>query len=126
MGKNTKAVSNEVIIAALLQHGTIKEAAAAAGTTSRTIYDRMKDNEFRAEYKAAKCDIIRTATINVTGKLGAAIDAVAEIMNDPEVNPAVRLQAAQTIINNAGKIASRLDDEEAASIAAANPLIGFF
>ena len=45
---NTKAVSNEEIIAALLQHGTVKDAAAAAGTTPRTIYDRMNDREFRA------------------------------------------------------------------------------
>ena len=42
----------------------------------------------------------------------AAIDAVAEIMTDKEVNAAVRLQAAQTIINNAGKFADRLTKDE--------------
>lgn len=42
----------------------------------------------------------------------AAIDAVAEIMTDKEVNAAVRLQAAQTIINNAGKFAERLTKDE--------------
>ena len=35
--QNTKTVSNEEIIAALLQHGTMKDAAAAAGTTPRTL-----------------------------------------------------------------------------------------
>lgn len=106
------AVSNEKIIAALLQYGTMKEAAAAAGTTSRTIYDRMKDKEFRAEYMEAKNDIIRKAVFSINEKLAAAIDAVADIMNDKENNPAVRLQAAQTILNNAGKFAQRLAQDE--------------
>ena len=109
---NTKAISNEEIIAALLQHGTIKDAAAAAGTTPRTIYDLMNDREFRAEYMEAKNDIIRKAVFTINEKLSAAIDAVAEIMTDKDNNPAVRLQAAQTILNNAGKFAERLTHDE--------------
>lgn len=109
---NTKAISNEEIIAALLQHGTIKDAAAAAGTTPRTIYDRMNDREFRAEYMEAKNDIIRKAVFTINEKLSAAVDAVAEIMTDKDNNPAVRLQAAQTILNNAGKFAERLTHDE--------------
>ena len=109
---NTKAISNEEIIAALLQHGTIKDAAAAAGTTPRTIYDRMNDREFRAEYMEAKNDIIRKAVFTINEKLSAAIDAVAEIMTDKDNDPAVRLQAAQTILNNAGKFAERLTHDE--------------
>ena len=89
---NTKAISNEEIIAALLQHGTIKDAAAAAGTTPRTIYDRMNDREFRAEYMEAKNDIIRKAIFTINEKLSAAIDAVAEIMTDKDNNPAVRFR----------------------------------
>ena len=111
-GSNTKAISNEEIIAALLQHGTIKEAAAAAGTTPRTIYDRMNDRDFRAEYMEAKNDIIRKAVFSINEKLSAAIDAVADIMTDKDNNPAIRLQAAQTILNNAGKFAERLTHDE--------------
>lgn len=108
----TKAVSNEDIIAALLQSGTIKEAAAAAGTTPRTIYNRMNDREFRAEYMEAKNGIIRRAVFSINEKLSAAIDAVVDIMSNDENNPAIRLQAAQVIINNAGKFAERLSREE--------------
>ena len=112
MAKNTKAISNEEIIAALLQHGTIREAAEAAGTTPRTIYDRMKDREFRADYMEAKNDIIRKAVFSINERLSEAIDAVSDIMNDADTNPAVRLQAAQTIINNAAKFAERLTKDE--------------
>lgn len=109
----SKTASNDdAIITALLQHGTIKEAAAAANTTPRTIYNRMNNREFRAQYEAAKNDILRTAYITISGKLTAAIEAVADIMSNPENNPAVRLQAAQTIITNAAKFSERLHTDE--------------
>lgn len=111
-----KAVSDEKIIAALMQHGTIKEAAAAAGTTPRTIYARFRnDREFRAQYMAEKAGIIRQAAISLNSRLSAAIDTVAEIMQDTEANPATRLQAAQTIISNAAKFSERLAQDERAS-----------
>ena len=112
MGKNTKAVSDEEIIAALLQHGTVKAAAEAAGTSPRTVYDRMQDRAFRAAYSAAKDDIIRKAVFSINEKLSEAIEAVAEIMRDKETNAAVRLQAAQTILNNAERFAARLRSDE--------------
>lgn len=118
----TKAVSNEQIIAALLQHGTVREAAKAAGTTARTVYDRMQSQDFTAEYSAAKNEVIRKALLSVNDKLGAAIDEVAAIMTDPNVNAAVRLQAAQTIINSATKFSERLDRCEKVQRQQADPL----
>lgn len=113
MGRtNTKVISNEAILSALLQHGTIKEAATAAGTTPRTIYDRMNDREFRSQYMEAKNDIIRKAVFTINTQLAAAVNVVADIMNDREANPAIRLQAAQVLINNAGKFADRLARDE--------------
>ena len=107
-----KAVSDEEIIAAILQHGTIKEAAQAVRLTPRAIYTRMDDRGFRSLYMAAKDDIIRGAVFSINSKLSAAIDTVQEIMQDTNNNPAIRLQAAQTIINNAGKFAERLTKDE--------------
>lgn len=116
-----KAVSNEEIIAALLQHGTIKEAAAAAGIAPRTIYDRMQDRGFKAAYMEAKNDIFRKAVYTINSRLSEAVDAVTDIMTDESVNAAVRLQAAQTIINNAQKFAARLSYDEEQSQRTAKP-----
>lgn len=113
--------TDEQIIAALLQHGTIKEAAQACDISPRTIYERMDNREFRAQYMEAKNDIVRKAVYSINQKLSAAIDSVSEIMTDKDVNPAVRLQAAQVIINNAGKFADRLTADETASRETANP-----
>lgn len=112
MPKQNSKVSDETIIAALIQSGTVKAAAEAAGVSTRTIYDRMQTREFVALYEAAKNDLIRQAVFSINGKLSAAIDEVSDIMTDKAVNPATRLQAAQTIINNAAKFAERLTGSE--------------
>ena len=111
MGKET-AISDEQIIAALLAGGTIRAAAAAVGLSDRAVYDRMHKGDFQARYRAAKNDLIRAAVVSLSGKLQAAIDTVTEVMTNPENNPAVRLQAAQTILNTAGKYTQRLQKDE--------------
>ena len=106
------AVPDEKLIAALLNHGTIKQAAAAAGVSERTMYDRMNSGDFKELYKAAKADLIRGAVFSLNGKLQEAIDTIAGIMTDESTNAAIRLQAAQTILNTAGKFAERLQADE--------------
>ena len=123
--RNETAVSNEEIIAALLQHGTIREAAEATGLSTRAIYDRMrKDRDFRGEYAEAKNSLMRRAVFSMSERLSAAIDTIAEIMTDTETNPAIRLQCAQTILNNASKFNAWLQQGEshARSESATDPL----
>ncbi len=110
MAKNR---SNEEIVAALLQYGTVKEAAEAVGISPRAIYDRMKQRDFRAEYADARTEITRAAVSAINDKLSAAIDTIAEVMTDKESPAGTRLQAAKLILENAGKFTERLDSEEA-------------
>lgn len=107
-----KKATDEQIIAALLSNGTIQAAAEAVGLSPRTIYDRMNSGDFQALYKAAKADLIRAAVFNINNQVQAAINTVIEVMQDSSNNPAIRLQAAQTILNNAGKFAQRLQTDE--------------
>lgn len=123
---NTKAVSNEQIIAALLQHGTVKEAAAAAGTAPRTIYDRMTDKDFKAAYSEAKTDVLRAAVFSINSRLSAAVDVIAGIMTDEEATPATRLQAAQIILNHGLKFSDRLTKDERANQLERDPAFDIF
>lgn len=107
-----KKATDEQIIAALLSTGTIQAAAAAVGLSPRTVYTRMQAGDFQALYKAAKADLIRAAVFNINNQVQAAINTVIEVMQDENNNPAIRLQAAQTILNNAGKFAQRLQTDE--------------
>lgn len=112
-----KTISDEVIISALISNGTIKATAAAVGVTERTIYDRMSNGDFKALYKSAKADIVRKAVFELNNQLGAAVKTIVSIMNDEEINPAIRLQAASTLLNTANKFAERLSaDENSVSI----------
>lgn len=108
----TKTNSDEKIIAALLDTGTIKGAAAALKMSERAIYDRMKTGDFQELYKSAKADLIRAAVVKINTHLQEAIDTAAEIMTNKDNNPAIRLQAAQTILNSAGKFAQHLQENE--------------
>ena len=109
-------LSDEKIIAVLISSGTIAEAARTLDVTPRTLYDRMACKDFKALYAGAKTDIIRGAVLKINHKLTEAIDTVSDIMTDPEVNAAIRLQAAQTLISNAAKFSERLQYEELSNI----------
>ncbi|MBP5581501.1 MAG: helix-turn-helix domain-containing protein, partial [Ruminococcus sp.] len=102
----------EQVISALMSSGTIKDAAAATGLSERTIYDRMNKGSFQALYMAAKADLVRAAVFNMTSQLQTAISTIIEIMQNTDTSPAIRLQAAQTILNHAGKFAERLQADE--------------
>lgn len=116
MAKKEAAVSNEKIIAALMNSSTLAQAAQAAGISSRGLYDRMTDQQFRAEYQAARAAVLREAVNNLNSRIGVAISTIAGIMEDTEANPAIRLQAAQTILNTAAKFSERLDKADAAAL----------
>ena len=113
MAKKKTAVSNEEIIAALMNSRTLAQAAQAAGISSRALYDRMGDAEFRAEYRTAKAAIMRQAAQALNDRIGGAVDTIAGIMQDADTNPAVRLQAAQIILLQAAKFSERLDAADA-------------
>lgn len=115
MAENTRAVSDEQIIAALIQSGTVEKAAASVGCSTRTIYNRMKEHDFKGLYADAKADVLRAAVFAMNERLSAAVEAITEIMQDTETNPAVRLQAAQTLLNNAGKYTDVLAAAEKAA-----------
>ncbi len=108
----SKSVSNEQIIAALLTKGTQKAAAEYLGVNPKTINDRYNDPDFTELYREAKTEILRNAVSMLNTSLFSAISTVCEVMTDTEVNPAIRLQAAQTIINNSAKYTELLDRAE--------------
>ncbi len=116
MQKNESAVSNERIIAALMSSSTLAQAAEAADISGRALYDRMKEQSFRAEYQAARAALLRAAVTALNNRTAAAINTIAGIMEDTGANPAVRLQAAQTILNTAIKFSERLDKADNAAL----------
>lgn len=112
MGRKEAAVSNEQIIAALMNSGSVAAAATACGLAPRTLYDRMKKPDFQEAYQTAKSDVMREAVNHLNQQLAAAVDTIAEIMQDEEAGAGTRLQAAKMILDNAGRFADRLEAGE--------------
>ena len=112
MSTRTKAISDEEIIAALLSSGTVREAASAAGLPIRTLYDRMNAPDFQIMYREARAEILRAAVHNMNAQIQEAVNTIAAIMTNEEINPATRLNAAQTLLSNAAKFSARLQVEE--------------
>ena len=123
--KNQTAVSDEEIIDALLQSGSIAQAAELTGIGQRTIYDRMGTRDFKAAYSAAKSDIVRAAVLSLNRSLSAAVEVVTGIMNDDSNNAGTRLQAAKMIIENAAKFSDRLAEADRVTAEWAEPALSF-
>ena len=123
--KNQTAVSDEEIIAALLNSGSIAQAAELTGISARSIYDRMGTRDFKAAYSAAKSDLVRAAVLTMNRSLSEAVEVVTEIMNNDKNNAGTRLQAAKMIIENAAKFSDRMAAEDKATAAWAEPVVSF-
>lgn len=111
---------NERIIAALISTPTVKAASEACGVSTRQIYKRLEEPEFRAAYDKARHDLLDKSTAALQGHLSAAVETMGEIVNDPKAAPQTRLNAAEAIVRNTlklteqGDILARLDALEKA------------
>ena len=121
--KYQTAVSDEQIISALLNSGSIAQAAEQTGLSPRTIYDRMGTRDFRSLYSAAKSDIIRNAVLTMNRNLSAAVEAVTEIMKDKNNAAGTRLQAAKMLIEAAAKFTDRIDNADRYTAEMAEPAL---
>lgn len=109
--KSTK-ITDEVLVAALVSHQTIKEAAQSIGVSERTIYSRMRNAEFEQLYKCAKTDILRGTVSEVSNHVTDALSVISAIMHDENTSAPVKLNAAAMLLTYCEKAQNRLKNEE--------------
>ena len=97
------AITDEKMIKALATCGSVTATAVRLGIAESTIYRRLQDNEFRAKLEAVKGDVLREFKASYLESAERARNAVESMMDNDKINPAIRLQACQTIINTAVK-----------------------
>jgi hypothetical protein len=86
-------------IAALLSSRSVPDAAQAAHVGARTLYRWLTEPKFRAALVDAEGGAIDQATRRLIGMQDGAIDLLADVMQDMKVNTAVRLRAAQNVLD---------------------------
>ena len=104
-----KRLTDEAIITALIEQGSIKGAAASLKCTTRTLYERMKKPEFKALYTHAKGEILKAATAKLQGQVTGAIDTLVEIRDDHEAPKQTRANCAVNILQYAARFTETTD-----------------
>jgi hypothetical protein len=97
------ARKKELAIAALLSSKNLDEAARAVDLNPNTLLRWLKDPGFRAEYLAARREVVSQATARLQQSTTAAAAVFLRLMLDPNVPAAVRLRAAECVYDRAVK-----------------------
>ena len=84
-------------VKALLEHGSLEDAANAAGVSTKTIYRWRQDPLFVAALDKAQGDEIRNAVRVLVVDLRANHEVMREIRDKPTATPGIRLRAAQAL-----------------------------
>lgn len=88
----------EIIMSALLCYSTIREASEKTGIPETTIYNWLRNPEFREEYEHRKAELTEQASRLLLMKTSEAISTVSSLMTEPIMKPQIRLQAAKIIL----------------------------
>lgn len=88
----------EKIIAALLASPTIKQAAKKLNMSESTLYNYLKEDEFREKYNSAKTAILNQTAGYIQENMAIAAENIINIINDETIPPQTRLNASKTII----------------------------
>ena len=96
---------------ALFTEPTREAAAKAAGISSRTLREYMKDAEFRAAYHEAVTAQLGEVTGQARQELSSALAVLREIMEIPVAEDKDRISAASKSIDAALKLIEKLDQQ---------------
>jgi hypothetical protein len=99
----------QAAIPALLQHKTIRAAAAQVGVREQTLLCWLRDATFQAVYREARYLVMDEAFQVLQKACTEAAETLVALMQDHNAAASVRLQAAQTVLATA--IKSRVVDE---------------
>ena len=109
----------ERAVIALLEHPTMKEAAAAAKVGETTLWRWLQDKDFHAAYMKVRRESVKQAIARMQQATGEAVTVLQEIMNDRQALVFARVASAKAIIEYSIKavevedLAARVDELEA-------------
>ncbi len=102
-------VTDEEIIAALLNSPTNRDAAATIGMNERHFYKRLQSEELRAKLRAVQEKLLDDTVSEMRKNLTEATAVIVSVMKNPEVSPQTRINAADMLQRNYLKLSERAD-----------------
>lgn len=95
-GENINKQYPESLIGAFLTCYKVVDIARAAGLSPETIRKYKRDPAFNAVLNERRAAIVGAAVDKMTGSILRDADVLQEVIDNPDVNPAVRVQAIGT------------------------------
>ena len=74
-----------------------------------TIYNYLKDNEFKMKYNEAKTVILNQTTGYLQSNMATASENIVNMVNDKEVPPQTRLNASKIVLEYGLKLTENVD-----------------
>ena len=116
-----KIVTDERLLALLIEHGSVTRVAKIAGISRNAIYMRLRQNEdFRTKYEEAKNAVLQDACGAISTKLETAAAVLYDVATNDRAAVSVRVSAADSLLRHGlryieqGEILKRLDALEQA------------
>lgn len=101
--------NEERALSALLTSKTKLEAAEKAGITDRTMRRYFENPEFCQRYREAFAGVVQDATHRAQQLLEPALSTLQTVMEDEEINPAARVNAAKIALDYAVRLTDQND-----------------
>jgi hypothetical protein len=102
-----KITNREKVLVALLETPSIRDAAKSSGVCEATIYNFLRDSEFKTAYREARRQTVETAIAQMQNSASEAVERLKELQYCE--NPAVAARCAQIIFENSVKGMETLD-----------------
>ena len=102
-----KKSNEQKVLIALIETSSIREAAKVSGISEATVYNYLRDPEFKNEYRNARRATVESAISKMQNAASEAVDRLRELQYCE--NPAVAARCAQIIFESAVKGMETLD-----------------
>ncbi len=96
-----KETNKEKVLIALIETSSIREAAKVSGICEATIYNYLRDSEFKTAYRDARRQTVESAIAQMQNAASEAVERLKELQYCE--NPAVAARCAQIIFENSVK-----------------------
>ena len=98
-----KKISDEKLIEALLETGSVRATAQKVKLTPSAIYKRLREPEFRERYEQEQDGIISAVAGSLSQALDGAVETLVEICKNPLHAPGLRISAADSLLRHAAR-----------------------
>lgn len=105
-------INDEKIISALLSTKTVRQAAELCGIGETSLYARLKNDDFKAKFAAARMEILELTKNRLQGEMAASVDVLCSIRDDTEERSQIRVNAADAILRHGYRMIELFDMHE--------------